>query len=66
MARIKAPSNLISLADAGTRMGVDKDTILRYARAGELRLVNISAGDRPTYRVYEADVDAYIARRTTA
>jgi predicted site-specific integrase-resolvase len=62
----KKPERLISLIAAGEKMAVSGEAVLRYARAGELRLVNVSAGDRPTWRVYESDVDDYIARRTTA
>jgi excisionase family DNA binding protein len=40
--------------------------VLKWIHAGQLAAVNVSSGRRPTWRIAETDLTAFLESRTTA
>lgn len=53
-------------ADVATQLGLAKpDAVLAWIRTGELSAINVGTtwGGRPTWRIAEADLEAFLASR---
>lgn len=57
MATAAAKKQMVSPADAAEMLSVDRDTVLRWIRAGKLPSVRLS---RRIIRIRVSDLDAYI------
>jgi excisionase family DNA binding protein len=53
----------LSTAEAAEVVGVGRMTLYRWCKEGLLPSSNISTGDRPRYRIAEADLHAYMEDR---
>jgi len=52
---------------AGRLLGISKDGVLNLIRAGELVAFTVGLGkQRIRYRISEAEIDAFVKRRSTA
>ncbi len=55
---------LLRLEDAGARLGVGRNTVVRLVNAGHIAVVDISAGHvRPRLRISETELARFIAAR---
>jgi excisionase family DNA binding protein len=51
--------------EAAAALGCSRQNVTRLIRAGQLRALNISASDRPTWRIVREDVHRFVEERTT-
>lgn len=59
------PTQLLTLPQAGARLGCSRTHVYRLIAAGKLRAVEIkAAGTRPKTRVRESDLEAFIEAHT--
>lgn len=64
MAAKKQPAQLLTIPETAKRLRCHRDTVYELISRGELDVTDISTHGRPTHRVPESSVEAFIARRT--
>jgi excisionase family DNA binding protein len=53
----------LSTAEAAEVFGVGRMTVYRWCKEGQLPCSDISNGDRPKFRIAEADIHAFMQDR---
>lgn len=58
----------LSPSDVAEDLGIDIRTVLRWIKSGELAACNVVAhvGKKPRWRIAAADLDLFLARRSSA
>ena len=59
-------TKLYNVTELAELLGVNKATIFRQIRAGEIKAIDISTGRgrrNPAYRIPQSEVDSYFERR---
>lgn len=65
LAPATANTQLLAITSAASRLDCSRGHVYHLIAAGKLRAVDIKAtGSRPKTRVYEKDLDDYIAQNT--
>lgn len=58
-------TQLLSVVEAGRRIGKSRHTVYRLIASGDLPAVNTSTGNRPVTKITEAAIEKWIHERTS-
>lgn len=56
-------ADYISVADAGRRLGIKYDAVIRMCEAGELRHLKLQRNKRARWRIHAAALEQFIRER---
>lgn len=57
--------HLFTTTEAGTYLGISRDSVLRHIHAGAIRTVNVGTATRPRLRIRPVDLDAFVDSRAS-
>lgn len=66
MSNLPKPSlTVFSVPDVASVLGVNREKIRAWIRAGLLKAINVSAGPRPRWRISQQALDEFLESRTS-